>query len=162
MTFASLRRVAVEGYRRLLMPLGFVGAVLLLSVATAVIVVLPLYVAATRATIVYNIALGILLAGAVVTAVVRRLVRRARHTGDAAGYARRLVVITLWAMVRLLVGVVVVFLSLLVFRIGPAAGAAASVAALAVICLLVGSGRTGQSSGSDISPVPPPPPTAER
>ncbi len=147
MTAAPLRHAAVEGYRQLLMPLGFVAAVALLSAATAVLVALPLYVAATRATPVYNVALGSLAVGALALAVGRALLRRARRSGDAGGYARRLATVALWSLLRLVAGIAVALLSLLAFRIGPAAGVAAAAAALAVIALLVGVGRGGPPPG---------------
>ena len=147
----ALGRAALDGYRRLLLPLAFVGAVLLLSAVTAVVVAMPLYLVATRATVAYNVALAVLAAAGLATVAGRSLIRRARTSGDAAGYARRLAIATVWLIVRLAGGLAVAYLALLAFRFGPATGIVASVIALSVIALLAGVGRNVRP------PVPRPP-----
>ena len=142
------------------MPLGFVAAVALLSAATAVLVALPLYLAATRATGAYNVVLAVSVGGALLLVLGRSLARRARRSGDTAGYARRLISSALWSMARLLGGLGAAYLALLTFRIGPVAGAAASIVALGGIALLVGLGRGAPSAAGPADSAPPTPPPA--
>ena len=134
----SLGAIVADGYRRLFFPLLLVVGVLVFSALIALAVAVPLYFAATRATIVYNIGVGILLLVAVVAWLVSRIVRRARAEADQRAYLASIAKRVLLTTGRVVGSVAVAYLSTRAFALSTLLGVIVAVPALIALGLIAG------------------------
>ena len=123
------------GYLRVLRVAAFLVAIVVGAAAAGALIALPLWLFATRATVVYNWFVAVGLAAGVLAAVAGRVLRGARGAPGMAGHLRAVAVRAARGSTRTLVVAALAVIALLAFTRG---GVLAGLATAPVVAVLAG------------------------